>query len=151
MRPGRGAIVIAAVLALIVLLGVLGSIGNNKEKASSPILHPRTHVATAPKRTAPATNPGVPAGQVQLQLVPTSQVYVCLRDASGRQLLNQSLARGGAKRYVSKSFRLTLGNNSVRLVANGKSIPVAYSATPINYSITPAAQQRLPLGHGACP
>src|SRR4051794_22332248 len=105
-RPSRGLIIGASIVALVVLLGVLGSISNNDNNSTTtktvsrhrkPVHHP--HVA--PKPTVPK--------QVKLGLIPTSQVYVCLQNAKGKQLLNQSLLVGNNHNFTSKSFRLTVG------------------------------------------
>jgi hypothetical protein len=74
---------------------------------------------------------------VRLRIVATSDVYVCLKAGDKTLVDGETLASGDRTRtFRSKRFRLTLGNNGVRLVINGRSKAVAPSADPIGMQIT---------------
>src|SRR3954471_5367675 len=75
-RLSRGWIVGLSGAGLIVLLIVLGSIGNGND--NTPVATKPTTTAARPK-TKP--KPAVPT-VARLTLVPTGEVYVCLRNAS---------------------------------------------------------------------
>lgn len=104
--------------------------------------------------TRPATTPPVasatPARQrpqkVKLRIEATGPVYVCLK-AGDRTLINGDELQPGDRtaQYSSKRFRLTLGNNAVRLRINGKLRSVAPSPDPIGVEISPRrGRQPLP-------
>jgi hypothetical protein len=82
----------------------------------------------------------------KLTVVATGQVYVCLKAAGDRTLVNGVVLTGGARQgqYRSSRFRLRLGNAEARLVVNGKSRSVPPVANGIGYEITPTKVRRLP-------
>jgi cytoskeleton protein RodZ len=107
---------------------------------------------TAPSPAAPATGPPAKPPppprprRVRLRIVATGEVYVCLK-AGDRPLVNGETLMAGqqTKTFSSKRLRLTLGNNAVTLIVNGKQRSVAPSAEPIGIEITPRrGRQELP-------
>ena len=75
---------------------------------------------------------------MRLRIVATSEVYVCLKAGDRTLVDGETLAAGERTRpYRSRRFRLTLGNNGVRLLINGQSKGVAPSGDPIGMQITP--------------
>ena len=80
-------------------------------------------------------------------MVPTGTVYVCLVNAAGIKLINQQTYGVGQTIPVEHGRRvfLTLGNNSIDLKANGRTIPMAPSANPIRLEITAAKVTHVPL------
>jgi hypothetical protein len=78
-------------------------------------------------------------------------VYVCLK-AGDRTLIDGQTLPAGQRTptYRSKRFRLTLGNNGVRLLINGHSRAVAPSPDPIGLQITRAGG-RQPLSKAKRP
>jgi len=106
--------------------------------------------ATQPETTP--TTPPVAASRparpqpVRLRIEATGQVYVCLK-AGDRTLLDGVTLEPGQRTptFRSRRFRLTLGNNGVRLHINGRPRTVAPSPDPIGMKITPTAgRQQLP-------
>lgn len=141
--PGDGRLWIAIALVIVVLLGlfVLGRGGGDDPPASTSVSGARAPAATT-TTTQGSSGPRV----ATLQIIPTGQVYVCLRDASGRRLLDGVILQPGAatRTYRSRSLRLTLGNGDARLVVNGRARPVPDVAQGVGYAITPGAFTRLP-------
>lgn len=136
----RGVVLLAIFVALIVALGLLGSDDDTPPPAATPT---PGATATAP-RAVPPPPPAVPR-RVRLRIVATSAVYVCLKAGERTLVDGRTLAAGERTRtYRSRRFRLTLGNNGVRLLINGRSRSVAPSAEPIGMQITPR-QGRQPL------
>lgn len=136
----RGVVLLAIFVALIVALGLLGSDDDTPPPAATPT---PGATATAP-RAVPPPPPAAPR-RVRLRIVATSAVYVCLKAGERTLVDGRTLAAGERTRtYRSRRFRLTLGNNGVRLLINGRSRSVAPSAEPIGMQITPR-QGRQPL------
>jgi hypothetical protein len=84
--------------------------------------------------------------RVEVQLVATGPVYVCLVDAGGRQVIDEETLEPGTRTqtYRSKSFRTNFGNSNLRMRVDGRSYPVAESADPVGYLLRPGRKpQRL--------
>src|SRR5919197_714980 len=107
------------------------------ERLSDVELQPITPLGQRDRRPPRA---GVPRGR----LVATGQVYVCLKAAGKRTLVN-SVLTGGARTstFRSSRFRVRFGTSEARLVVNGKSHAVPPAANGIGYEITPTKIRRL--------
>jgi cytoskeleton protein RodZ len=142
----RWVVLVVIFVGLIVALGVLGRDDTTKGPLATTPAETKT---TARKAAAPP--PPASARRVRLRIVATDQVYVCLK-AGDRTLINgQTLAAGQRSRtFRSTRFRLTLGNNAVRLVINGHAKAVAPSPGPIGMQITRAGG-RQPLSKAKRP
>jgi cytoskeletal protein RodZ len=145
-RGSRGyAIAVGTILLIIIVLVVLLIAGGKSNKPSGT-----TSASTAAKSGAPrrhkAAAPGTRAATdvVTLSLTPTSNVYVCLLGDGGRKLIPGVELQPGQRTatYHAKHFEITLGNNSVELVIDGKARTVPASSTAIGYSITKARGRR---------
>jgi cytoskeleton protein RodZ len=81
----------------------------------------------------------------KLTVIATGQVYLCLKAAGQRTLVNGVILTGGARKgpYKSSRFRLRLGNAEARLVVNGKSHAVPAVTNGIGYEITPTKIHRV--------
>jgi hypothetical protein len=138
-RIPRGWLIGASVVGLLVVLGVLGALGN--DQGSTP-------VATQPRRKAPAPRPQpapVAPTTASLALTPTSDVYVCLRNAASKLIVNETLtASGGTRTFKSRRFKLTVGNSSLTMKVNGRRYAVAPSANATTFAITPTGRRLLP-------
>ncbi len=148
---GRALLIGGLVAALLVGLFFLGRGGGDGGNGSStPAATTTTTRSTSTARTT--TTKAVPAAPkvARLQIVPTGQVYVCLRAADGRTLVNGVILQPGtaARTYRSKRLRLTLGNGDARLVVNGKRREVPSVSRGISYVISPTGADRIPLSEG---
>jgi transcriptional regulator with XRE-family HTH domain len=149
MAP-RWLIVGAVLVLIVVVLGLVGSLGGDDEPGStgSSTAGPRDRAATtvtSPRRT-PRTAAAVPA-RASVKLVPTGTVYVCLVDGGGRVLIPGTQFEAGQQvpTYRARKLRMTLGNNSVQLRVNGRPLAVPASSDAIAYEITPAGSRSLPI------
>ncbi len=142
--PGGGRLWLALALVGVVLVGlfVLGR-GGDEDAATTAPTAGTTSTRTTEREPAGAT-PARPR-VATLRIIPTGQLYVCLRDAAGRRLLDGVVLQPGAetKTYRSRRLRLTLGNGDARLVVNGSPRPVPDVEQGIGYSITADAVTRL--------
>lgn len=145
--PGGGRLWLALALVAVLLVGlfVLGRGGGDDTGTTSPSTGTTTgRTTTAAQQTAAGKTPARPA-VATLRIVPTGQLYVCLRDAAGRRLLDGVVLQPGAatRTYRSRRLRLTLGNGDARLVVNGRPRAVPDVEQGVGYAITPDSFTRL--------
>ena len=143
------ALVIVVILGVLYVVGSATQSGPSSSSAHRPPPHrPRHHATPAHVPTvAKPTN-------VSLQLVPTSTVYVCLVNGSGAKLINERTFTTGEQipAQTAPTMLLTLGNASVRMKVNGKTVPVAPSSSAIRLMLTPTAVKPIPLSQTpTCP
>jgi hypothetical protein len=138
----RGWLIGGVAVALLVVLGILGL--SSKDTSTSSRARPGAGGSTTAAPVPSATTP-VRHAAVKLQIIPTSQVYVCLTSAQGRKLIaGQTLSPGVRTRvYRSRRFLLTLGNSSARLKIDGRVQSLPASANPISLSIGPRGSRPL--------
>ncbi len=147
-RLGPVAAVVLVLAAVVAALFIVGSLnpGSNSSKstqstpaASSPTSSTTTsHNATTHKQHAhrpPAARPKPTT--VTLKLVPTSSVYVCVEDGNGNKLIPGVVFAAGQTipTETAKKLMVTLGNPSVQMKVNGKTVSVA-NASPVGYELT---------------
>ncbi len=157
-RLGPVAAVVLVLAAVVAALFIVGSLnpGSNSSKstqstpaASSPTSSTTTsHNATTHKQHAhrpPAARPKPTT--VTLKLVPTSSVYVCVEDGNGNKLIPGVVFAAGQTipTETAKKLMVTLGNPSVQMKVNGKTVSVA-NASPVGYELTPGKSTPLPAG-----
>jgi cytoskeleton protein RodZ len=144
----------AGVVLLLAIFYVLGRFGDDDDPGEPN----RTQ---QPQVTAEPSDPGSGAGgrsrererpsetqrrprRVNLRLVASGDVYVCLIDASGRQVVDEETLTAGTRTRVfrSQSFRANFGNSGVRMLVGDRSYRVAESSDPVGYAITPGRAPR---------
>ncbi len=83
---------------------------------------------------------------MKLQLVPTGTVYVCLVDGTGKKLIPGQIFSSGQTipTETASQMLLTLGNASVQMKVNGKSVAVAPSSSSIGFMLKPTGPSPLP-------
>jgi hypothetical protein len=144
-RLSRGWIVGLSGAGLIVLLIVLGSIGGG-DGNDTPVA---TQPSTTPTRPKPRPRP-VPT-IARLTLIPTGEVYVCLRNANDKLIVNNTLTPdSGNQTFRGRRFRVTVGNASIAMRVNGKALKVQPSATATTFEITPRGRRLVPETENAC-
>jgi cytoskeletal protein RodZ len=154
-RPGvpRGWLVAFVVVGLLAALYAIGQ-HNGDNNTPPPASNGQASPAGA---TGTSGTGGTAAGSTskkkkakpkpkhaRLTIVATDQVYVCLKAAGKRSLVN-SVLTGGAHQgpFRSSRFRVHLGTAEARLVVNGKSHSVPPVSNGIGYEITPTRVRRL--------
>jgi hypothetical protein len=145
--PGDGRLWIALALVAVILIGLF-ALGRGDDSGGGA-----DTTATTPERTTTTTSGSGDGGSktpkrakvATLRIVPTGQLYACLRDAAGRRLLDGVVLQPGAatRTFRSRRFRLSLGNGDVQLVVNGRRRAVPGVASGIGYAITPTSFTRL--------
>jgi cytoskeleton protein RodZ len=127
------AVIFVGLAFALFLLGTLGD--DPQQEAIAPTT--TTTTAAPPPPPPPAQTPPRPA-TMKLQIEATGPVFVCLT-AGNRTLVEGETLQAGDRTPVfrSRRFRLTLGNNAVRLRINGRVRSVPASQDPIGLQITP--------------
>jgi len=152
-RLGPVAAVVLVLVAVVVALFIVGSLNKNSATTST------TPPTTAASKSTPTTNthtttthhhhpaPPPKPTTVTLKLVPTSTVYVCVEDGNGKKLIPGLIFAAGQTipTETADKLMITLGNPSVQMKVNGKTVTVANSS-PIGYELTPGNTTPLPAG-----
>jgi cytoskeleton protein RodZ len=149
----RGWIVAFVVVGLLAALYAVGRHGNdnngspsgNSVQTTTPPTSSGTGGTEAGKSSGKKNKKEKPKPKhAKLTIVATGQVYVCLKAAGKRNLVN-SVLTGGARSgpFKSSRFRVRLGTSEARLVVNGKSHSVPAVTNGIAYEITPTKVRRL--------
>lgn len=122
-QPPRGAVIGLLVVVLLAALWWLGSRGSEDGQDTAP-----ARTATTTNVKPAAATPATPAEKtMRLQVRATGEVFVCIRDASGKLVVDGVTLAGGEQTRTLRStaFRVRLGNGEARLVVNGRSRAVA--------------------------
>ncbi len=159
----RGYIIGLAVVLVVGTLYLLGSGGgDDDEPDGAPTAQTTTQVSPGddepaatierePEEERPATTAerdedDEPTSDrfVRLQIVPTGPVYVCLEAAGNRRLVDGLILDPSSERptYRSSRFRITLGNDQVRLRIDGENRSVPAIAEGVGYEITRGGKRR---------
>ncbi|HEX6390686.1 MAG TPA: helix-turn-helix domain-containing protein [Solirubrobacteraceae bacterium] len=149
-----GAIVGGCLLALLAGLFVLGKLtggdddGGDKDPARATTTTTRTSTTATTNASPPAAPKKQTPAKVRLTLTAKAPVYVCLRAAGNRTLIRGETLAAGATRgpFRASSYKLNLGNNSVTLRVNGRSVPIPASSNAIGMRITRNGRSSLPAG-----
>jgi|SRR5215212_886927 len=143
----RWLIVGGALVLIVIVLGIVGSLGGDDgSPGSTSTAGQRTGTTTTtPRRTSTRATPA--PTQASVRILPTGTVYVCLVDGGGRVLIAGTQFTAGQQVPVhrARKLRITLGNNAVQLRVNGRALSVPASSTAIAYEITPAGARSLPV------
>jgi cytoskeleton protein RodZ len=139
-----GAVGIVIVLLVFALLSG-GSSPSSKTPPSTPaqgvrVTHPKRLHRSHGASTASAT-----ATLASLKLEPSAEVYVCLIGDGGRKRIPGVILTPESPEpvYHAHRFELTLGNNAVTLVVNGRPVTVPASSGAIGYAITRTGMRSL--------
>jgi cytoskeleton protein RodZ len=146
------ALAVVVVLAILYVVG-LGSNSTNSPSAGTHRSRLAHHPAHRAHRVLRHVAPRRPR-RVTLELVPTGLVYVCLVNGAGRKLVDAQNFNVGQTipPAHARHLLLTLGNNSVQVRVNGRTVPVAASPNAIRLMITPAGVSHIPLSQApTCP
>jgi cytoskeleton protein RodZ len=142
---GPVAVVVLLALALLATFYLLGiSDGAGDEMASRETPEPTATPTTAPVTPAETPRKRRRATVVELRLVATGDVYVCLVDAGGDRLLDGVTLAAGQRvgPFRSRLLRVNFGTSSVRMRVGSRTYGVADSANPVGYELRPGRPPR---------
>ena len=75
--------------------------------------------------------------------------YVCVDTGPGTEIVFEGTL-DSSRNFKAKRVRLNLGKTSAKLTANGKSVPLEPSPSPVGYDVTPTKVQPLEAGQRPC-
>jgi len=159
-RRGRGGIprayviwfLVLAVLAGIYVLGKNNSPDNGTSKSNAPQGSAKKAAPSGTTTTNKAKKNATPR-VARLQVLATAPVYVCLKAAGNRTLVNGATLGSGAhtRTYRSSRFDLTLGNGNAQMKLNGRVLAVPDVQSGIGYRITRKGRRTLsPAARPVC-
>ena len=145
--PARGLALAVVAAGLLVALYFLGRSDDDGGGAASTLGQPPARTTTESSGRGPATAARRKRRRprlARLQIVPTGPVYVCLKRAGGRAVIDGLILQAGSRQpiYRSRRFRLLLGNSEARLRINGRLRSVPPVANGIAYEITAGGRVR---------
>jgi len=140
-RPGRTrtrALAVALVAALIgaaIAIGVVA--GGDQTTAPEP-----TGTKNHGGGTQPAGTTAPTAAGVSVRLAARAEVWVCLVDARGTQLIDGQILEAGGEEgpFRSSSFSVSFGNGEVSLLIDGSEAEIPATSSPIGYRIDAAGK-----------
>jgi cytoskeleton protein RodZ len=145
---GPGLVLLLGVAALIGSLYLLGTWGQDEEGGAQPEPAGREQPAgdedgEDPGERRPRERRRRPR-RVELRIVATGPVYVCLEDAAGRPVVDRRTLGAGqrTRTFRSRRFRVTFGTSNARMRVNGRTYRVATSQDPVGYELRPARRPR---------
>src|SRR3954447_23881884 len=140
---GRDVLVAVVVVALVALLIVLGrNNGGSSDNSATNSVAEQTTTATKPRTTAAKKRRPAPAF-AKLRLAATAPVWVCVVAAHNRIVVPGKVI-GPADHlptFRSRRFKMTLGNGSLALIVNGKTLQVPEVRNAIGYAIDRAGHR----------
>ena len=139
---------VAAGLVAVVVVGliIVGSIGGSNNDGGGKPKGAKGHgTKAAGPATTTTTTSTVASDQVSVELRSTADVWVCLVDDAGNQLVDGETLTTDETRgpFNAGGFDVTFGNGSVELTVDGQPESVPASASPLVYRITPRGMRTL--------
>ncbi|HYP47604.1 MAG TPA: helix-turn-helix transcriptional regulator [Thermoleophilaceae bacterium] len=152
--PPRAAVllglVVVAVLALLLVLGLTGEEDGEPERASTTETSTRTAAEPpAPKKAKKKPRPKPAPTSVRLRIVPTATTYACIDAGPGTPVIYEGTL-DGPRSFGGKRLRVNLGNTSVALRVNGKRVRVEPGTSPVGFDFSPRRTTSLPSGQRPC-
>lgn len=125
------AIVTIALIAVLVAVGL--SSGGEDSVTSAPRRIRTARVRTQVREKGEPSRPHL----VSVRLAASAEVWVCLLDASGKQLIDGRVLSAGTQEgpFHSASFTVSFGNGEVSMKINGQQASIPATASPIGYSV----------------
>jgi transcriptional regulator with XRE-family HTH domain len=143
-RFGPGAAVVAAAVALVAFLLVLGLTSGEDE--------PERTVDRGPDRTEreprkPATP--APAQRVEMRVIPAVPTYVCV-DRGPEEVVFEGTLDAPRTFRAPRILRVNLGKRSAQLRVNGEAVTFENSPDPVGFEFTRTGREELPEGERPC-
>jgi cytoskeletal protein RodZ len=143
--PGPGTallVVVGVVLVIFVILGVTaGSENAGNGGPTEPTSAGKTATTTAPKKA-----PKPKLTTVRVKFTPSSPTYLCVDRGLGTPVVYEGTSTG-EQSFKGKHLRVNIGNpNTIKVSANGKSVPLAPSAVPVGLDFKASRTIRIAPG-----
>jgi cytoskeleton protein RodZ len=139
-----GVLAVVGILALLLILGLTGG-GGDEEKPRAPAT---TTTTTKKKPAAPASKKRKKRRRkpttVTLRIVPVNPVYVCVDKGLGTQPVFERNPMTSSRTFKARHLRVNLGQRSVRLISNGRTVRIPAGSDPIGYDFRPTRYRTIP-------
>ena len=131
-RRGLGAVVVVAVVLVGLLVGI-GLAGDDEEAPD-----PTPPAADRPRENASERARSALTG-VRVELDALAEVWVCLVDADGKELVDGQILQPGEREgpFLADGFSAAFGNGEVEMLVDGESVDLPPSSSPVGYEIGP--------------
>jgi cytoskeletal protein RodZ len=157
-RAARGPLlppwaVIGGILLVIVAVLYIVGTANKGGSPAQTVTHHATKPPARPHHRPAATKRVAVATTARVELAATGTVYVCEVTGDGSKPIKGLIYSAGQRipTVTAPKVLLTLGNASVRLRVNGKSVPVSASSSAIRYLIGPGTPSVRKISLAAAP
>ena len=145
-RFGPGAAIVAAAVALLAFLLVLGLTGGEDEPEQSVDRGEDKAAEPEPKKPAEPA----PPKRVELRVIPALATYVCV-DRGPEEIVFEGTIDGPQTFRAPKMLRINLGKRSAQLRLNGEPVPFENSPEPIGFEFTRGEEPvEIPDGERPC-
>jgi cytoskeletal protein RodZ len=146
---GRGATIAAAILAILALLLVIGLLGDDGGEDPAEERPARGDTERAPRDEEGRGRAEEESELVALRIEPAAETYLCVENGEGEELVNTNVT--SPETVEGKTLRVLFGNTlAVEATANGEPVELAESADPIGIEVTPEGQEELAEGELPC-
>jgi cytoskeleton protein RodZ len=143
--PGPGTTIVVVLVVVLAILAILGLTSDGGKKPSDQAATTPTQ-AKKPQHKKKAPAPKPKPTSVRLRIVPSSATYLCVDRGLGTPIVYQGTTVD-PQVFRGKRLRVNIGNAStVRVVSNGKRVPIPATATIVGYEFTPTRARPLPAG-----
>ncbi len=140
--------VVVAILAFLIVLGLVGGGDGSSDKASKTTATTRK---APPKRAAkPRKAPAAAARGVTLRIAPSVPTYVCVDSGEGSDRVFEGILEQPRTFKKPGELRANLGKRSVKITANGKEVPVEDNASPLGLRVTRTGAKEITTGTRPC-
>jgi cytoskeleton protein RodZ len=144
--PGRGMVIVAAVVGLLIGLIVLGvTAGNEDNKGNKSAQTTDKQKAKKRKRKRPKPLPAA----VTLKVKPVTPTYVCVDTGPGSTIVYQGILQQ-ERTFKAKKIRVNLGKSTVELQENGKPVRFQQTANPVGFEFSTTGHKELDTGQRPC-
>jgi cytoskeleton protein RodZ len=145
------ALIAAAALGVVAVIGLIGDSGDGNHPAARTAgpEHGGAPQATTSTVEAQTTHPS----RVKVELRSIGTVWVCLIDNRGHELVDAETLTADQARgpFQARAYKVTFGNGSVQMTVDGKPVAVPDAGEPLGYRITPDGVSELgPAARPTC-
>lgn len=149
--PGRLAVALGLLGAVVVFLLVLGLAGGGDDGGGGQTEAARTEAAKPrPARTERAKKPPPAPKGVTLRITPEGPTYACLDSGDGTERLFEGTLDAPRTFRNPKELRLNLGRRSAVVRANGEAVAIEPSPEPLGLRITRRGAEEITEGTRPC-
>jgi cytoskeleton protein RodZ len=149
--PSRGAMIagaVAAILALLLLIGLLTGEGDDEPGEPTAASERAGEGGGGQERQRERRQRSAEDEDVTLQVSPFGETYVCVEDADGQEIFEQTIA--APETFEGEALRVNFGNTQVELELNGDEVPIEQSPNPVAFEFTPEGEEELPEAERPC-